>query len=77
MTAADNSIDEALREAAPELLAHINDHHDDALLLMGRILGDRREATAATATGIDPRGLDLVLGDGAAERTAPAPGAGA
>ncbi len=42
-------------------IAHLNDDHADALLLMARRLGGYPDATGATCTGADRYGLDLWL----------------
>jgi NADPH-dependent ferric siderophore reductase len=46
---------------AEHALAHLNGDHPDSLLLVGRILGGRRDATTAQAVGVDRFGLDVVL----------------
>jgi putative heme iron utilization protein len=48
----------ALAEAEPEIIAHMNaDHHDAVQLYAGRLLG--RGGAGWRMTGIDPEGLDL------------------
>jgi len=54
-------VEHELAQASPAILEHLNTHHDDALLLVGRVLGDCREATSSRAVALDPRGVELVL----------------
>ncbi|MDY7106695.1 MAG: SIP domain-containing protein [Actinomycetota bacterium] len=56
-----STVEAAVEHAAPELIDHINTSHEDSLLLVGRILGGRGDATSARLTSIDVEGLDLVL----------------
>jgi NADPH-dependent ferric siderophore reductase len=56
--------------SADHALAHLNGDHPDSLLLVGRILGDRRDATSARAVGVDRGGLDVVLEGPAGTTTA-------
>ena len=44
-----------------EVLARINADYEDSLLLIGRILGDRRDATGMAITAMDRHGLDATL----------------
>jgi putative heme iron utilization protein len=46
---------------ARDAIAHLNDDHADALLLMARALGGHPDATAARCTGADRYGLDLTV----------------
>jgi NADPH-dependent ferric siderophore reductase len=64
---ADEEID-PIASSAEHALAHLNGDHPDSLLLVGRILGGRRDATSARAVGVDRFGLDVVL-DGPAGTT--------
>jgi putative heme iron utilization protein len=57
---------EALIEAEPGIVAHMNEDHADALELYATALGDG-EPGHWRMTGIDPEGFDIVLG-GAARR---------
>src|SRR5687767_15701039 len=57
-----------IASSAEHALAHLNGDHPDSLLLVGRILGGRRDATSARAVGVDRFGLDVVL-DGPAGTT--------
>ncbi len=41
-------------------IAHLNDDHADALLLIARVTGGRSDATSAAALGLDRYGLDLL-----------------
>lgn len=41
---------------------HVNSSHEDSLVLVGRVLGRRPDATTARITAIDLAGLDLELG---------------
>ncbi|MBI5090546.1 MAG: SIP domain-containing protein [Actinobacteria bacterium] len=43
------------------MIDHVNTNHDDSLLLLARVLGDRRTATAARVVGVDGEGFDLVV----------------
>jgi putative heme iron utilization protein len=46
---------------ASTAIAHLNDDHADALLLMARALGGYPDATGAKCSGIDRYGIDLAL----------------
>ncbi len=46
-----------------EFLDILNSAYPDSALLVGRILGDRRDATSAVATGADLAGLELTVTD--------------
>lgn len=47
--------------ASPEHVEALNDSYDDSLLLVARILGDRRAANAAKAVSVDANGLELAV----------------
>ena len=65
----------ALAAQQPMLLDTLNGLYDDATVLVGRILCDRRGATAVRATAFDLDGLALVLtdDDGEHETVVPLP----
>jgi putative heme iron utilization protein len=46
---------------ARSAIAHLNDDHSDALLAIAQALGGYPDATAATCSGLDRRGIDLAL----------------
>ncbi len=51
----------ALLDAEPDIVAHMNEDHTDALALYAaRSIGGHPDPTAWKMTGIDPEGLDLV-----------------
>lgn len=50
-----------IAEHAALVVDHLNEDHADSLLLVGRMIGGREDATAAAAVGIDRLGLDLEL----------------
>lgn len=50
--------------AASIILDHVNAEHDDAILFVARVLGDRPSAVTAVATGLDVDGLHIALDDG-------------
>lgn len=51
----------ALLDAEPDIVAHMNEDHTDALALYAaRSLGGHQDPAAWKMTGIDPEGLDLV-----------------
>lgn len=52
---------EGLVEAEPDILAHMNEDHADALELYATALGDAEPGPWRMA-GIDPEGFDIVLG---------------
>ena len=47
--------------SAQRAIAHMNDDHADALLRYAHHFGNRRDATAATMTGLDATGFDLSI----------------
>jgi putative heme iron utilization protein len=65
----DSATGPAYATAAPDPVAarsaaavhHLNDDHADALLLIAQALGGYPDATAATCTGLDRRGVDLTV----------------
>lgn len=67
-----NTEDAAVEGAAPDelaamaamLLEHVNEQHDDSLLLLARSLGGQPGATSAQAVGLDRHGLDLTVVSG-------------
>ena len=64
------SASDAIAGAAELLLAHVNNDHSDALLLIAQAVGGRTDAVAARATGVDGTGLDLVAVDAAGTEVA-------
>ena len=46
---------------AATAIAHLNDDHTDALLVIAQALGGYPDATAAKCSGLDRRGIDLAL----------------
>ena len=52
---------------APELLEGVNAAFADSVLLIGRVLGDRGEGTAAQLVAVDPHGVDIVVTDPSGE----------
>jgi putative heme iron utilization protein len=46
---------------AASAIAHLNEDHADALLVIGQQLGGYPDASAARCSGLDRRGIDLVL----------------
>src|SRR4051812_21801318 len=60
-TASPPTFEDQLAENAPAILLRMNEVFDDALLLIGRVLGGIPAATAATAVGVDGAGLSLSL----------------
>lgn len=55
------TLDEQLAAQQPMLLDTLNDLYDDATLLVGRILLDRRDATQVTARSVTLDGVELAL----------------
>jgi NADPH-dependent ferric siderophore reductase len=49
------------------LLEQLNTTYEDSLLLVARILGDRRGATRATVTAVDLHGIDVTIWDAEGE----------
>jgi len=47
--------------SAAAAIAHLNDDHADALLVIAQALGGYPDATAARCSGLDRRGIDLAL----------------
>jgi len=47
-------------EVSQRICAHMNDDHDDAVLLYAQVFGNAREATAAAMQAIDPQGMNLL-----------------
>ena len=46
---------------AAAAVAHLNDDHADALLVIAQALGGYPDATAAHCSGLDRRGIDLTV----------------
>jgi heme iron utilization protein len=46
---------------ASTAVAHLNEDHADALLLIAQVLGGYSDATSASCSGLDRRGIDLAL----------------
>jgi putative heme iron utilization protein len=59
---------EALIEAEPDIVAHMNEDHADAVELYATVLGDEKSGPWRM-TAIDPEGFDILL-EGAARRIA-------
>jgi NADPH-dependent ferric siderophore reductase len=53
----------AIAAMAPDILERLNVDFEDAVLFIGRVLGERPEATAARVLVVDPAGADLVVTD--------------
>jgi len=47
----------------PDVLNRMNVDFEDAILMVGRVLGERPDATAARITWIDSRGVDVLVSD--------------
>jgi NADPH-dependent ferric siderophore reductase len=65
-----DSVAELMAAAGDSLLAQINEDYAGSLLLVGRILGDRRDADGARLVGIDRLGVDLVMTEAGVEHAA-------
>src|SRR5690606_31323525 len=63
------STSDAIAAAADMLLSHVNGDHADALLLIGRTLGEQPDAVAMRAVGVGGGGIDLVATDAAGAET--------
>jgi heme iron utilization protein len=56
----------ALLEAEPDIVAHMNEDHTEALALYAaRLIGEHQDPAAWKMTGIDPEGLDMIGTGGA------------
>jgi NADPH-dependent ferric siderophore reductase len=62
-TSGDDPVTAAVAELASGLLDHVNAEYEDSLLLIGRVLGDRPQATATRMTALDRRGVEVVVTD--------------
>jgi NADPH-dependent ferric siderophore reductase len=51
--------EDSVAVTASSILDHINGQHDDAILFIARVLGDRPEATSAVARSLDINGMSL------------------
>jgi NADPH-dependent ferric siderophore reductase len=60
---ADDPVAVALAEMAPDILERLNVDFEDAVLFIGRVLGERPEATSARVLAVDPGGADLLVRD--------------
>jgi NADPH-dependent ferric siderophore reductase len=58
----EDSVATLVAEVGAQLVDAINVDFEDSVLLIGRILGEDRSATAARVTGIDRHGIDLDVG---------------
>ena len=56
-----DDLDSELAGYGPPFLERLNDDFEDSLLLVGRVLGGCREATAVIARGVDRHGIDARL----------------
>src|SRR5688572_2275378 len=56
-----STADDAIAEAAPEIIEGLNSGFADSTLLVARVLGGRPDATAARITGLSSRGAELVV----------------
>jgi NADPH-dependent ferric siderophore reductase len=59
----DDPVAAELVAMAPSLLPALNTDFADSVLLIGRVLGERREATAARVVALDRQGIDMVVSD--------------
>lgn len=64
---ASDALVEYLEEDGGDVLAHLNGDFADATLFVGRILGERPEATACRMVAIDGTGVDAVVTDAEGE----------
>jgi len=51
----------------PDILDRVNTTYSDSITLVGRVLGERRDATAARVVDIDSYGIDLVISEPGAD----------
>jgi NADPH-dependent ferric siderophore reductase len=65
--AADDPVAAELAALAPSLVDAINTDFADSVLLIGRVLGERPDATAARLVAIDRHGIDMAVTDPAGE----------
>lgn len=56
-------VDAAIAAEAPDILATVNRDFGDSVLLVGRILADLQQASAAEITSVDRVGIDVKLRD--------------
>jgi NADPH-dependent ferric siderophore reductase len=61
-------LDAAIAEQAPHLIGHLNDDFEDAVLMVGRVLGGVTDAVRSTVTGLDRSGIELEVGTADATR---------
>jgi NADPH-dependent ferric siderophore reductase len=59
----EHPVDAAIAGILPDVLVRLNDDFEDAVLLVGRVLGGRPAATAARVTDVDRLGLDAIVID--------------
>ena len=57
-------VDAWMAENGEEFLDHMNGDFGDALLMVGRALTDRTDASTVVLTGLDPSGVDAIATDG-------------
>jgi NADPH-dependent ferric siderophore reductase len=60
---APDALAEYLDEVGSDVLAHLNGDFADSTLFVGRVLGERPEATACRMVALDSRGVDAVVTD--------------
>lgn len=58
-----STTDEALAAVLDEMAVGINEHYEDSMVFVARVLGGRQGATGARVTAVDPRGVDYVVTD--------------
>jgi NADPH-dependent ferric siderophore reductase len=59
----DDAVDAAIAAEAPDILATVNSDFEDSVLLVGRVLGEVPQASAAKVTSVDRAGVDVVVSD--------------
>jgi NADPH-dependent ferric siderophore reductase len=63
-TTTDHGAHAEIAAAAAIILQHVNAEHDDAILFVARVLGDRPTAVTARAASLDADGVHIALDDG-------------
>jgi NADPH-dependent ferric siderophore reductase len=67
VTSEDDPVAAAIAAFEPDVLTMLNGDFGDSVLLIGRVLGERPDATAARVVALDRRGADLVVTDPAGD----------
>jgi NADPH-dependent ferric siderophore reductase len=67
---ADDPVVAVMAEMGPDVLNRINVDFEDSILMVGRVLANRPDATATRVTALDSRGVDAVITDSTGEHTA-------